>query len=113
LPWTASAPSAPLMLSSRPSAGGDASLVLDAVAVIRRASAEVLIANPSFEASGTYVPAPGYVYPIAGWNKVGAGNPAINASGGAFLDNGVVPEGINVLALQNALAVEQAIAGLT
>jgi hypothetical protein len=81
-------------------AAGDASFVLDAVSIVQRDNNDVVIVNPSFEASGN--PAwPGYIQPapIAGWT--GAGSYGVNRSGeGPFADNGVAQEQRGVLLLQ-------------
>ena len=71
-----------------------------------------MAANPSFEASDTNQASPGYMSGVAGWTKVGAGNFAINQQGGAFADNGTVPDGGNVLVLQGASGVSQVLHGL-
>ncbi|MDB6156142.1 MAG: exported protein of unknown function, partial [Chthoniobacteraceae bacterium] len=110
--WTATAPSASLSIASRSAAGGDTAAVFDAVAVIARASNEVVVANPSFEASGQGIIAPGYYPNIAGWTKFGSDEIGINTSAGPFHDNGAVPDGSNVLVLKRASGVRQTIAGL-
>lgn len=111
--WTANATSAALTISGQSAGGGDASMTMDAVAVIKRPATEIVIANPSFEASGASVAYPGYYPNIAGWTKIsGGGQSGINTAAGPFLDNGVVPDGANVLLLQQAVAVQQAVAGL-
>lgn len=69
-------------------ASGDATVLIDAVGVVQRDDGNVVIMNPSFEASG--MPAwPGYLQPgrLSGWT--GAGNYGVNFSGaGPFADNG-------------------------
>ncbi len=110
--WTATATSGVLSIGSAANAGGDASAVFDAVAVIKRGADEVFIANPSFEASGTGIAAPGYYTNIAGWEAFGSGQSGVNTSSGPFHDNGVVPDGANVLFLQHARGVQQSVAGL-
>ncbi len=116
--WTATSAFPLLVINVNPVAGGDASAVFDAVTVIKRGTGEVVIANPSFEASGAGFGAPGYYANIAGWSVVGvAGKTGMNAAGGAFLDNGVAPDGSNVLFIQNTdiaqpTGVQQSVAGL-
>jgi hypothetical protein len=113
LPWTATAASAQLVISTHGNAGGDATVVIDAVVAIKRDATQVVLANPSFEASGTGLAGSGYLTSIAGWTLASTGGQAaINASGGAFLDNGVVPDGRNVLVLQNAIVAQQTLAGM-
>ena len=110
--WTATATSGVLSIGSAPNAGGDASAVFDAVAVIKRGADEIFIANPSFEASGVGIAFPGYYTNIAGWEAFGSGQSGLNTSGGPFHDNGVMPDGANVLFLQQARGVRQSLAGL-
>ncbi len=113
--WTATATSALLSINSQAAAAGDASAVFDAVAVIKRGTSEVVIANPSFEASGVV---PGAYANVGGWSVIGTGGQSgINAAAGTFLDNGVVPDGNNGLFLQNtnaaqSIGVQQSVAGL-
>ena len=81
-----------LLLEIGTEVAGDATLLLDAVTIVERGADNVVLQNPSFEASG--VPAwPGYINPadISGWS--GAGNYGVNLSGaGPFADNGLNPD---------------------
>ena len=114
VPWTAASAAALLTVSTHTAAGGDGTLVVDAVAMVKRDATNVVIANPSFEASGTGLAGSGYLTSIAGWTLASTGGQAaINASGGVFLDNGTVPDGSNVLVLQNTIVAQQALVGLT
>ncbi len=119
LPWTANAASGDLTISSTAFAGGDASLAIDGISVIRRTALDIVIANPSFEASGNSFGFPGYVggpNVIAGWTRTGGGGIAINGSNGSgnpFADNGLIPDGGNVVGLQQAMRIEQVLGGLT
>ncbi|MBM3882949.1 MAG: hypothetical protein FJ387_25060 [Verrucomicrobia bacterium] len=94
---------------------GDATVLLDAVTIVQRDAGNILVRNPSFEASGK-VAFPGYIQPqrIAGWTGGGGGR-GVNVSGvGPFADNGVNPDQDSVLFLQDAgTFVSQAIGGLT
>ncbi|HUF61376.1 MAG TPA: hypothetical protein VMN36_04825 [Verrucomicrobiales bacterium] len=102
-------------------AEGDASLLFDAFTITRRGNNEVLVINPSFEATGAdALPAPGYMgtadgalmQPISGWNLMG--NYGVNLSGpGPFADNGTNPDQDSVLFLQELTMAEQLITGLT
>ncbi len=74
--WTGTSASALLSVTSQAAAGGDASALFDAVAVIKRGASEVVLANPSFEASGQSIAAPGYLANLAGWSVVGSGGQA-------------------------------------
>jgi len=91
---------------------GSATLVLDGFSVIRRSPNDVVIANPSFEASGTGQASPGYVSAIAGWTLSATNEIAINQAGGSFADNGAIPDGNNVLGITSGAAVSQTISGL-
>lgn len=110
--WTATTASAFLSINSAATNGGDASAVFDAVAVIQRGTSEVVMANPSFEASGTGIAYPGYYPNVAGWTKSGTGQIGVNTASGPFHDSGVIPDGANVLLLQQLSSAEQGIAGL-
>lgn len=116
IPFTATAATASLVISSRANAGGDAALVLDGITVLQRDTSEVTIYNPSFEASGTNISGVGYLGNIAGWtinNNGGAGNTGINQASGPFNDIGFAPEGQNLLLLQNNASASQLLSGLT
>lgn len=100
IPFTAEASTA--LLEFVGTATGDASLVVDAVNIVPRASDEIVIRNPSFEASGS-PPGVGYLQPYgtAGWDG-GAGGRGINIDGeGPFTDNGDVPDQDRAAFLQN------------
>ena len=113
-----------LSISSSAHNGNDATLLIDGLVLIKRSTADIVIANPSFEASGLNFSFPGYVSgggvgpDIAGWMKAGTGQVAINGtaantSGNPFADNGLVPDGDNVLAIQNELTLSQTLNDLT
>jgi len=115
LPWTADATAATLTISSKATNGGDASATFDGISVIQRTAADVVVANPSFEASGLNFAFPGYTPNVAGWIRSGAGgNLAVNGDAGnlsenPFANNGIVPEGHNVVALQQTVTLEQSV----
>ena len=91
---------------------GDATLIYDAVTIVEREGGNVIVMNPSFEASGT-PPWPGYIQPnpIAGWT--GVGNYGVNFSGaGPFADNGKNEDQDLVAFLQGASSLSQVISGL-
>ncbi len=96
-------------------ATNDASLLLDAISIVQRDPGEIVIRNPSFEASGSPANV-GYVQPgnIAGWDAGGGGR-GINVNGaGPFTDNGLASDQDRVLFLQgNTTFVSQNITGLT
>jgi hypothetical protein len=96
-------------------ASGDSSLLLDGISIVQRDAGEIVIRNPSFEASGSPANV-GYVQPgnIAGWDAGGGGR-GININGaGPFTDNGLASDQDRVLFLQgNTTFVSQNITGLT
>ena len=115
--FTAGAANGVLTIEKRsPTPSGKSALLLDGFSIIRRTTNDIVVANPSFEASGMGQTPPGYMPVVAGWTKAGGGNLAISQQGGAFADNGAVPDGGNVLALQCSLTdpvgVSQALHGL-
>jgi hypothetical protein len=93
---------------------GDATALLDGVNIVQRDPGNVVVQNPSFEASGI-PPFPGYIQPnqIAGWK--GTGNYGVNASGpGPFADNGKNPDQESVAFIQGQnSSLSQEISGLT
>jgi hypothetical protein len=112
LPFTAEATAGLLEFVAETT--GDASTVLDAVNIVARAADEIVIQNPSFEASGS-PPGVGYVQPYAmsGWEGSSGGR-GINVDGeGPFTDNGDVPDQDRAGMLQNVGYVSQVVTGLT
>jgi|MDTC01.2.fsa_nt_gb hypothetical protein len=115
VPFIPSGTTATLQFASFVAEGGDGTVLLDAVTVTRREPGEVVVVNPSFEASGV-AEAPGYLQPatVAGW--VIEGDYGTNVSGvgeGPFADNGTNPDQNLVLFLQGAANAGQSIHGLT
>jgi hypothetical protein len=115
VPFTAAATNGDLNILNSPHTGGDATLLMDGFSVIRRTTNDIVIANPSFEASGTGQTSPGFAGEVAGWTLSGPGGPPlIDQTGGPYLDSGeVVPEGNNVLVIQGVCAYSQVLHGLT
>lgn len=112
IPFTAAATSGEILISSAPFAGGDVALVIDGITLIQRDAGEVVVFNPSFEASGTGLNDPGYLPNIAGWTRTtGGGNSAVNTAGGPF-SNGFAPEGLNHAVLQNEVSLSQELSGV-
>ena len=96
----------------RGEAAGDATMIYDAVSIVQRDKGNVIVMNPSFEASGT-PPWPGYIQPklIAGW--VGTGNYGVNFNGpGPFANNGKAEDQDLVAFLQGGSSLSQMISGL-
>ena len=109
VPSTAAGESGALALVS--SAAGDASALVDGVCLVPRGAGQIVVMNPSFEASGT--PAyPGSVAAAAGWSGAGAGGAGINGGEGPFADNGVIPEQDHVAYVQGEFAIFQVLRGL-
>lgn len=93
-------------------ATGDATVLLDGVTIVQRGAGQVIVENPSFEASGSPVGV-GYIQPakIAGWDMTGGYG--VNITGvGPFTDNGAAPDQDLVLFLQGAASASQNITGL-
>jgi hypothetical protein len=94
-------------------AAGDATVLLDAINVVQRDPVDVLVINPSFEASGVALAWPGYIGdPIAGWEASGGRGINIDTVG-PFTDNGRAFDQDAVLFLQGAGSISQNITGLT
>ncbi len=111
VPFVASGSSG--MLEFVTTADGDASILLDAVSIVPRGEDEVVIMNPSFEASGSPVGV-GYIQPanLAGWEFTSGGR-GVNVTGqGPFSDNGSGLNQDSVLFIQNATSMTQWIDGL-
>ncbi len=92
---------------------GAATLLLDAVNIVRRDAGEIVVQNPSFEASGAmdlYIEGPNTAL-LCGWDITGGGRGT--ASGGPFADNGAVPDQDQVLFLQGAGGAQQTVSGFT
>jgi hypothetical protein len=96
-------------------ASGDATLLLDAITIVQRDAGEVVIKNPSFEASGS-PESVGYIQPnnVAGWDAGGGGR-GVNINGaGPFTDNGLASDQDLVLFLQGSgTFVSQTVSGFT
>jgi hypothetical protein len=86
-------------------------LLIDAVTVIQRDAGNVVVQNPSFEASGL-IPLPGVFsgQRIAGWQ--GEGTFGLNLAGDPFADNGITPHDNLVAFVQGVGALSQPLTGL-
>ena len=90
----------------------DATLLVDAVTIVPRTAGEIVLQNPSFDASAR-VAYPGYTgaTPIAGWTVTGG--IGLNSTGvGPFTDNGDAPDQEMVFFIQNAGSAAQTVEGL-
>jgi len=89
--------------------------LLDAVSIVQRDAGNIVVQNPSFEASGTTA-FPGYIQAprgIAGWTMTGQYGVNVGTQG-PFANNGRNPDQDNVLFLQSAnSSASQIIGGLT
>ncbi len=112
LEFTASAATELLEFVTTPT--GDSTFLLDAVTVVQRDPGQIVVRNPSFEASGSVYPFPGYFNSVAGWT-VGGGGRGVNIDGaGPFTDNGRAGDQDLVLFMQgNGSFVSQTLTGLT
>ena len=100
------------LLVFRSTAAGDASVLLDAVNIVQRESAEIVIQNSSFE--GTGIPSGvGYIQPgqFGGWTASGGGYGVNLDRVGPFTDNGDAPDQELVGFLQGAVAISQDVSG--
>jgi hypothetical protein len=92
-------------------ATGDATALFDGVTIVPGDPGRVVVANPSFEASGTPEP-PGYLTAGAGWTGGGVETIGVNAAGGDFANNGTVPDQDHVVFIQGPGYIEQTVRGL-
>lgn len=101
------------LLEIETSMTGDATLLLDAVTVVPRLAGEIVLQNPSFDASARVPVWPGYLgtRPISGWSYTGG--VGLNSDGvGPFTDNGDAPDQEMVFFIQNSGSVGQNVTGL-
>jgi hypothetical protein len=110
VPFTAAGPSGLLEFITSVGPGVDATLLLDAVSIVQREPGEVVVENPSFEASGSPVGV-GYLGPVAGWPGASGVNIGIQPFG-PFTDNGAAPDQDRVLFKQGGGTLAQRIFGL-
>jgi hypothetical protein len=94
-----------------------ATVLFDAISVVLRGGDEVVIENPSFEASGKPPTTPYYFendVAIAGWTVDPPNQWGVNAAGDPFCDNGQNPDQDLALFVQGAgKSVSQTILGFT
>lgn len=92
---------------------GDATVLLDAVNLTRAEAGDIVVQNPSFEASGAmglYIEGPNTA-PMSGWTIGNGGHGT--ASGGPFAGGGLTPDQDQVLFLQGAGTASQVVSGFT
>ncbi len=103
------------LLEFNATAQGDVTLLLDAANIVQRDPVDIVVQNPSFEASGTIIGGVGYLQPtaMAGWTFQASGY-GINVRGrDPFADNGANPDQDAVVFIQNAGSMSQTLTGLT
>jgi hypothetical protein len=114
IPFTPNSPTGALAIVSPPvTPDGDRTLLVDAVTLVQRDPGQVVVQNPSFEASGI-VPSPGTIAPapMSGWT--GSGTYGVNLPGGPFADNGTHPDQDHVAFLQGQdSSLSQTVGNLT
>ena len=91
---------------------GDATVLLDGINIVRRETGDLVVQNPSFEASGAmglYIEGPTAL--MSGWDITTGGHGT--ASAGPFADNGLVPDQDQTLFLQGAGTASQVVSGFT
>ncbi|MDB6131919.1 MAG: hypothetical protein JWM59_162 [Verrucomicrobiales bacterium] len=108
VPFTPAAESGRLEFGS--AVTGDSTLLLDGVSIVQRDDGQVVVQNPSFEASGDLPETGVATGPIAGWAITGT--VGINTEAGPFANNGAIPDQDHVLFIQQAGSVTQTIRGL-
>jgi hypothetical protein len=110
--FTATAETADLSINAEVPTG-DGTVLIDAVSIVQREAGEIVVQNPSFEASGVVSIWPGYINEsIAGWTITGGHGINVDERG-PFTDNGVAGAQDRVLFLQNTASATQTISGLT
>lgn len=101
------------LLEIAASVAGDGTLLVDAVTIVRRDAGQVVVQNPSFEASGT-IPTPGIIAPsarISGWMT--EGTVGVDGGSGVYCDNGTVPDQDLVGFIRGQGAIAQTLLGLS
>ncbi|MDB6037313.1 MAG: hypothetical protein JWM99_1154, partial [Verrucomicrobiales bacterium] len=113
IPFVADSPNPLIEFKTTPT--GDSTLLLDAATIVQRDPGQIVVRNPSFEASGSVYPYPGYFPSVGGWDVSGGGGRGVNIDGaGPFTDNGRANSGDVVLFMQgNGATISQNLTGLT
>jgi hypothetical protein len=107
MPFTATAEGG--LLKFQTTASGDATVVLDAVTIVERDTNNVVVLNPSFEASGV-LPAAGELTALAGWEI--AGIAGVDDGTATQADNGAIPEQDLVAFIQGPGSLSQTVNNL-
>lgn len=88
---------------------GDRTVLLDGINIVARDTNDVVLRNPSFEASGT-LPAVGPIPNLAGWSQTGT--VGVDDGTGGYADNGAIPDQALVAFIDGAGSLSQPLAGL-
>lgn len=97
------------ILAFKTTASGDATALFDAVTIVERDTNNVVVLNPSFEASGI-IPAAGQVDAMAGWEITGVAG--VDDSSASMANNGAIPEQDLVAYIQGPGSLVQTIPNL-
>ncbi|MES2705657.1 MAG: DUF642 domain-containing protein [Verrucomicrobiota bacterium] len=89
---------------------GDSTILLDAVSIVQRDAGQVVLQNPSFEASGDLPDIGVAAGPIAGWAV--SGTVGINTAAGPFANNGTIADQDHALFIQRSGSITQTIRGI-
>lgn len=109
IPFTPATAAATLSFLSTTAVAGDHTIFLDGISLFSREANQLVIANPSFEGSGN-VGGVGYASRLAGWTFMGGGF-GVNSIGQPFVDNGAIPDGVNVAFIQGNGSLSQLVSG--
>lgn len=88
----------------------DSTLLLDGVSIVQRDAGQVVMENPSFEASGDLPDIGVSNGSIAGWTA--SGTVGINNATGPFANNGTIPDQDHALFIQRFGSITQTIRGV-
>ena len=111
VPFTATADVAQLLIRNVGSVG-DHTLLLDAVSIVPAHSSQVVMGNPSFEASGSVSSVDAFSGPMVGWQYEGQGSYGVVSQSGSELGDVETPDGGNAAALKGKGSLRQTIDGL-
>jgi hypothetical protein len=91
---------------------GDSTALFDGVTIVQRGTNNVMVANPSFEASGDVIDSGFIVGGLAGWT--GTGTYGVNKTDGTgtYANNGTPPDQDHVAMLNDVSSISQTINGI-
>ncbi|MDG2122592.1 MAG: hypothetical protein P8J87_02765, partial [Verrucomicrobiales bacterium] len=108
VPFTAEFAGADIKFTNIPQ--GDATALIDAVSIVKRGADDAIIANPSFEASGT-PPFDGLLNNLPGWDGLGFFG-VVPTNGTGFGNNGTAADQDHVAFIDGDGSLTQVISGL-